>query len=179
MKMKMRENKILSKEIFKGRVIKVTVDDVLCPNGAISKREIVHHNGGACVLAITKEDEVILIEQYRYAYDEILLELPAGKLEKNEDPKEAAIREFEEETGYKALEVFDLGMMYPTCGYSNEIIYLYYVSSFEKGEINLDEDEVVITKKIKFDEVLELIRKNKIKDGKTIVAVTNYLLKYR
>lgn len=175
--MDFREVKIKGEVMYDGKILKVCRDTVLCPNGNEAYREIIKHNGGACVLAITNDNCVFLEEQFRYAYDEMLYELPAGKLELNEDPRLAAIREFEEETGYKPNNMELLGINYPTCGYSNEKIYLYYTDDFVETQTNLDEDEFLLVKKVPLSEVLQMIKDGKIKDGKTINAIMLYLLK--
>ena len=114
------EKTVDSKEMVSGRVIRVTLDTVELENGERSMREIVHHHGGACVLAVTDADEVYLVRQYRYALQEEIWELPAGKLEAAEDPFEAAKRELAEECGVTADEFIDLGVLYPTVGYDSE-----------------------------------------------------------
>lgn len=174
----MREIKISSELIFDGKILKVVKDKVLCPNGKESFREIIRHNGGAGILCVTPNDEVLLIKQFRYAYDEVIYEIPAGKLEEDEDPYEAALREFEEETGNKAKELIPLGHIYPTCGYSAEKIYLYLALDFKKTQAHLDEDEVILVEYIPLKKVKEMILNQEIKDAKTICAITQYLLKY-
>ena len=111
-----REEKLASKTIFEGKVIRVYHDDVRLPSGKTSKREVVRHHGGVTVAALDG-DEIYLVNQYRYAYDEQLLELPAGKLEMGEDPAECGRRELSEEVGLEAKELKSLGVMYPTVGY--------------------------------------------------------------
>ena len=169
-----KREKILNEiEIYSGKVVKLSKYDVICPNGNLSERELVKHNGGALVLGI-KDNKILMIKQYRFAYDKVLLELPAGKLEKNEDPKAAAFREFEEETGYKALNMFDLGVMYPSCGYSNEKIYMYYTTDFSKTAQHLDEDELIDVYEMDIDTVLDMIDRDEIRDAKTICAISKY-----
>lgn len=175
--MKLEERKIDGEVLFQGKVVTLIKDKVLCPNGMESYREVVLHNGGACVLGITNDEKVFLIEQFRYAYNEVLYELPAGKLEASEDPKDAAIREFEEETGYKSNKMEFLGIDYPTCGYSNEKIYLYYTDDFVETHTNFDEGEMILLHRVPIKDVLDMIKQGKIKDGKTINAVMLYLLK--
>lgn len=119
------ETKLNSKEIFKGNVFRVTMDQVELENGMTSFREVVHHNGGACILPLTDDDKVLMVRQYRYALKEELWELPAGKLEKDEDPFEAAKRELEEECGVTAERFINLGVLYPTVGYDSEKIYIW------------------------------------------------------
>lgn len=171
--MKTNEETLKKNIIYKGRVLNFGVDDVLLPNENKATREYVEHPGGAAVLAI-HDGFIYLVEQYRYPFKENLLEIPAGKLDKNEDPKCAAIRELNEELGLKAKEIIHLGNIYPSVGYTNEIIYLYYASEFETNKQNLDEDEFINIKKISINEFDTLIKENKIKDAKTISAYLIY-----
>ena len=173
--MNFEEKQIKSNLIYNGKVVKLYVDEVKCPNNNLSKREIIKHNGGVCILAIV-DNKVILEKQYRYAYDEMLYELPAGKLEENENPYDAAIREFEEETGYKANTLIDYGKMYPTCGYSNEIIHMYVAKDIVKTKRHLDEDEFIEIEYIELDKVIDMINKGVIKDAKTICLISKYIL---
>ena len=173
-----KEEKLLSSEvIYNGKVIKVTKDEVLCPNKETSIREIVHHRGGVAIL-IKIDDKFILEKQYRYALQEEIIEMPAGKLEEGEKPLEAANRECLEETGYKPLEMVYLGAMYPTGGYSSEVIHLYYCQKYEKGERHLDKDECIDLMYLSLEEVEKLIKDNVIKDAKTIVAFSLYKSKF-
>lgn len=174
--MDMKEIKISSKVIYDGKVLKLELDDVKCPNGIESKREIVRHNGGSAVLCITKDNQVMLVKQFRYAYDETVYEIPAGKLEKGEDPYDAALREFEEETGSKTDKLEFLNVIYPSCGYTSEKIYLYLASNFEVTQTHFDEDEFIETYFFPLEKVLEMIKSNEIKDAKTICAINSYLL---
>lgn len=161
------------KEYYSGKVLTFDVYDVKCPNGVFAKREIVHHPGGVCIL-VEVDNKIILEKQYRFPYDDFIYELPAGKLEKGEDPYKAALREMEEETGYIAESLEDYGCLYPSVGYTDEIIYLYKANNIKKSQMHLDEDEdfelLLFTK----DELLEMIKNNMIKDAKTII----FLLKY-
>jgi len=140
--MDMREKKIKSEAIYEGKVVKLYRDDVICPNGKGAKREVVRHNGGSAILCINN-NKVLLIRQFRYAYDEVMYEIPAGKLELGEDPYSAALREFEEETGNKAEKLEYLGKIYPSCGYTDEIIYLYLAENYVETKTNFDEDEFI------------------------------------
>lgn len=177
--MDMREKKISGEVIFDGHVVRLELDKVLCPNGNESYREIVKHHGGAAILCVTNDDKIILERQYRYAYDEVIYEIPAGKLEKDENPYDAALRELEEETGNKANELIHLTNIYPTCGYSSEVIYLYLALNTTKTKTHFDDDEVIETYEVPIDEVKKMILDGRIKDAKTIVAFTYYLMKYK
>lgn len=176
--MNMIEKKLESELIYKGHVVTLEKDKVECPNGMKSYREIIRHNGGAAILCITKNNEVMLIKQFRYAYNEVLYEIPAGKLEKGEEPLTAAIREFEEETGNKAKNIEYLGVIYPSCGYTDEKIFLYYVDEMEPSVTHFDEDEVIEVELVPFQKVLEMIMDGTIKDAKTICAIQSYYMKH-
>ena len=168
------EEKTLESEVvFDGKVIHVRKDKVLCPNGKESFREIVDHHGGVGVLAF-HEGKIALVKQYRYAYKEELYEMPAGKLEKDEDPAEGGRRELEEEVGYIADKYEYLGRMYPSCGYTNEIIYLFKAENLRKTHTNLDEDEFVEVYWFTLDEIKKMVKEGTIVDAKTICAL--YLL---
>lgn len=164
------EKTISSVDKFNGRVIRVSLDEVELENGKTSTREVVHHNGGACIAAINSENKIYLVRQYRYAYSEELWELPAGKLEKGEDPFIAAQRELGEEVGVTAKEYCSLGEFYPTCGYCNEVIYLYGARNLTACDMHLDEDEFLTPASFSFEEIETMILKDEIKDGKTIAA---------
>ena len=173
----MNEEKKLSSElIYDGKVIKVSKDQVLCPNGNESMREIVHHRGGVGIL-FKLGDKFVFERQYRYAFNEEIIEIPAGKLEEGEIPLPAAERELLEETGYRPLEMIFLGDMYPTVGYSNEVIHLYYCEKAKKEERHLDNDECIDLFMLSMEEIDELIASNKIKDSKSIAAVYLYKAK--
>ena len=173
----MNEEKKLSSElIYDGKVIKVSKDQVLCPNGNESMREIVHHRGGVGIL-FKLGDKFVFEKQYRYAFNEEIIEIPAGKLEEGEIPLPAAERELLEETGYRPLEMVFLGDMYPTVGYSNEVIHLYYCEKAIKEERHLDNDECIDLFMLSMEEIDELIASNKIKDSKSIAAIYLYKAK--
>ncbi len=147
--MDQKEIKISGKVVYEGKVVTLKVDTVLCPNGNESKREIVTHNGGAAVLLVL-DGKILLERQFRYAYNEIIYEIPAGKLEKNENPRSAAIRELEEETGYIAKNIIDLGSIYPSVGYTDEIIYLYkdLLSKKKSGVLSYINNGKIISKAV-------------------------------
>ena len=168
------EKTVDSKEMFSGRVIRVTLDTVELENGERSMREIVHHHGGACVLAVTDADEVYLVRQYRYALQEEIWELPAGKLEAAEDPFEAAKRELAEECGVTADEFIDLGVLYPTVGYDSEKIYMYAARGLHAVPQHLDQGEFLDVVKLPFAKALDMVMKDEIRDSKTAAALLKY-----
>lgn len=165
------EQLIDSREIYKGRVIRVTLDTVRLENGEEATRDVVHHFGGAAVAAIDEKDNLIMVRQYRHAMQCEMLEIPAGKLEKNEEPFAAAKRELAEEAGIIAQDYADLGYIVPTCGYCNEKIYIYGAKNLTKTSINLDEDEFVSVFKIPFSKAVEMCVSNEITDSKTVAAI--------
>ncbi len=168
------EKKISSKEMYHGNIISLYVDEVLCPNGQKAKREYVKHPGGVCILAMV-DNKVIMERQFRYAYGKDIYELPAGKIEKGEDPKLAAFRELEEETGYTAKELVSMGVIYPSVGYTDEIIYLYFAKELTKAERHLDDDEFIDIEFVPIDKLKKEVENGTIKDAKTVFAILKYL----
>lgn len=162
---------IKSEKIYDGKILNLRVDTVELPEKKYTKREIVEHNGGVGVIAINENDEIILVRQYRQAISTNILEIPAGKLEINEEPKNTALRELQEETGYSARKLEYICELYPTPGYCTEKIYLYEAIGLIEGNQNLDEHEFVEVIKIPFDEAYEKTTNGEIVDAKTIVAI--------
>ena len=176
--MELFEKELKREYIYEGRIIKLRKDEVELPDGNVASREIIEHNGGSGVIAVTEDDEILLVKQYRRPYDEVTLEIPAGKLNPGESPLENARRELLEETGYEADELIDFGKMYPSPGYLGEVVRVYYAPSVKKiGEANTDEDEFLSLVKMPVDEVRRHIEEGTlIYDAKTIIAITKYLL---
>ena len=156
---------------FKGKIVNLRVDDALLPNGTTAKREIVEHNGGVCVAPLDKDYNLYFVKQFRYPYMEVVTELPAGKLEKGEDPFEAGKRELKEETGATAGNYIDLGKLYPTPGYCGEIIHMYLATDLEFGEQNPDEDEFLEVYKSPLEKAVEMVMNGEIRDSKTQTMV--------
>jgi ADP-ribose pyrophosphatase len=165
--MDLTEKQISFEYKFKGKIVNLRVDDALLPNGTTAKREIVEHNGGVCVAPLDDEYNLYFVKQFRYPYMEIVTELPAGKLEKGEDPFEAGKRELKEETGATAQKYVDLGKLYPTPGYCGEIIHMYLATELEFGEQNPDEDEFLEVYKIPLAKAVEMVMNGEIRDSKT------------
>ncbi len=169
--MNFEEKTLKTDVIYEGKIITVHVDDVELPDGTKAKREIVEHSGGVCVAALTDNDELLFVRQYRYPYKRELLELPAGKLEKGENPLEAGIRELEEECGVIAEKVFSLGTLYPTVAYCSEIIYLYGAVGLRSTEQHLDMGEFLSVEKKPLDEAVRMVMDGEISDSKTVALV--------
>lgn len=176
MRKDLEEKTISIEKIFQGRVLDVEVHTVSLPNGETSKRELINHRGAVAILALTKDNEVILVEQYRKAIEEVTLEIPAGKLEPGESNKKlSAIRELQEETGYVVTEdrLEKLCDVHVALGYSSELITIYYVDDLEyAGDQNPDDDEFINLKKYKIEDALKLLDDNVITDSKTMLALS-------
>lgn len=156
---------------YEGIIIDVDLDQVRLPNDRTAKREIVHHPGGVAVLPLNDDGTVTLVRQYRYAFSSVLTEIPAGKLDPGEDPETGALRELREEIGVQVGELIGLGSMYPSPGFCHEVIHLYLARGLAYGESCPDEDEFLEVERIPFDELLEQVMNDEIKDGKTVAAV--------
>ena len=170
--MNLEEKQISAEYIYRGKIINLRRDDALLPDGNTAIREVVEHPGGVCVAALTDDDEVLFVKQFRYPYFETVLEIPAGKRDKgNEDPLECGIRELEEETGARAEKFIPLGELYPSPGYCGEIIWLYAATGLSFTEQHLDEDEFLTVEKIPLEKAVDMILSGEIKDAKTQAAV--------
>ncbi len=169
--MNLIEKKLSGNLKFKGKIIEVHHDEILLPNGDQSMREIVKHPGGVCIAAQNEKGEFLLVEQFRYVFDQVLLEFTAGKLEKDENPLDAANRELIEETGYEALEMIPLGTIYPSPGYLGEIIYLYYAPKTKFVGQKLDHHEFLNVKTYLLDQLIELVMNDQLNDSKTIALI--------
>lgn len=172
------EKQIKSEKILNGKVIRVTKDTVLLDNGEQASRECVYHNGGACIaLKDLSDNKYYLVKQYRYVPNKEMLEFCAGKIEKGENPDYSVLRESEEELGVKATQVTKLGSIIPTCGYDNEVIYLYHGIAGKKVGQHLDDDENLNVYKYSFNEIKQLIDNGTIDDAKTIALMYKIELK--
>ncbi len=171
--MKLEERTICSDRKYDGRILKLDVDEVLLPDGRRSVRECVRHGGGAAVLLV-RDGEVLLVRQFRYVYGKETYEIPAGKLDAGEDAAEAAARELEEETGYRAT-VERAFKLYPSPGYTDEIIHVYFAKRFSFVGQKLDEGEFLNCEFIALDKVVKMIESGEICDAKTVAAVYRYL----
>lgn len=166
------EKKIESNLLYKGKILDLYCDSVRLPNGNTGVREYIRHIGAACVVPLTKERDILLVNQFRYPFAAVLPEIPAGKLDSpTESPLEAAKRELNEETGAESAKMIYLGEYYPTCAYSNEVIHMYLALDVSPGEQHLDEDEFIRCEAVPLDVFVKRIMNGEIKDGKTQTAV--------
>lgn len=168
--MSYEEKSIKSEIVYEGPVFRVrkhVVDTV----GGQSVRDIVEHSGGAIMLAINSEGQILIEKQYRKALEHDFVELPAGKADPGEAPVITATRELAEETGYTARDVRHLVSFYPTCGYSNEHLHIFICKDLIKGEKHLDRDECIDLEWIDADELLAMIMRGEIEDSKTIIGI--------
>lgn len=177
--MHLDEKTLSTEHIFEGKVVKLQRDTVLLENDDTATREVITHPGGVCIVALTENNEVMMVRQFRYPQKKILLEIPAGKLEWGEDPFEAAKRELKEEVGAIASEYENLGEFMPTPAYDTEIIHMYLAKGLTFAEQNLDADEFLDVEKMPLDDVVRMIVNGQIKDGKTQAAIlkTYFLIK--
>jgi len=168
---KLVEKTLEEQLIFDGRIITVYHNKALLPNGETAMREIVAHPCGGCIVALTDDDELLFVRQFRCPYGEIVTELPAGKLEKGEDPLKAGIRELSEETGAVAQKIVSLGKLYPTPGYCGEIIHMYLATGLSFGDQHTDEDEFIDVFRIPLAKAVDMVMADELRDSKTQTAV--------
>ena len=170
--MNLEEKQLKAEYLYKGRIINLRRDEAELPNGKTALREVIEHPGGVCVAALTDENEVLMVKQFRYPYSEVVMEIPAGKRDsKDEDPLECGIRELREETGATAEKFIFLGELYPTPGYCGEIIWLYAAAGLTFGECDPDEDEFLSVERVPLEKAVDMIMSGEIKDAKTQAAV--------
>ncbi len=169
--MKLTEKMLEQNYIYHGHILQMHVDKVRLEDGRISTRECVDHPGGVSVAALTAQNEILLVRQFRYPYGEIVLEAPAGKLEPGEDPLEACKREQKEETGTTAATYLPLCVTYPSPGYTNEKLYLYACRITQTGSQHLDEGEFLEVESIPLAEAEKMVECGEIHDAKTQVLI--------
>lgn len=165
------EKKLTSKQIFDGKVVKLFVDTVELPDGKEAIREIVRHPGAVCVIPVTPEGDVIMVKQYRYAFEQIMLEIPAGKLEPGEDPLEAVKRELEEESGVVAGNIEYMGQIFTTVAIFDEKIHAYLATDLVYKNAHPDEDEFLEVEKIPLSTLVDMVMNGEIKDSKTQICI--------
>lgn len=165
------EKTIASQPIYQGRIISLKVDEVLLPNGRTAKREIVNHPGAVAVMALTDDNKLVAVRQFRKPLEQTIVEIPAGKLEPGEEPLTCAMRELEEETGYVASHFEPLSSFYTSPGFADEMLHVFVATGLQKGESKPDEDEFVDTLELTLEEAHALHRSGEIRDAKTVVAL--------
>ncbi|MCQ2514988.1 MAG: NUDIX hydrolase [Ruminococcus sp.] len=177
--MELTEKTLSSKNVFDGKILHITLDEIELPDGSRSKREVVNHPGGVAVAALDENNNLLFVRQFRYPYKEVVLELPAGKLEKGSTPLENGKRELIEETGAEGYSYISLGQLYPSPGYTSEIIHLYACRIQTEGDSRPDDGEFLNVEKIPLDKAVEMVLNNQIPDAKSQVAIlkTAMLLK--
>ena len=169
--MDMTEKYLSHKDIFKGRVFDVQLHQVLLPNGSKDTREVVLHQGGACVLPIDDEQNIYLVKQFRYPFGKEIFEVPAGKINDGEQPLECAKRELSEETGFTAESIEPLAVAYATPAYCSEILSIYVATGLKKGQQKLDEGEFLEVVKIPYTKAYDMVLNGEIPDAKTQIAI--------
>ncbi len=166
--------------VFEGKRIRVEAGKAKLPNGRVVYKEVVRHPGAVVVLPLIKAEDgkelIVMVRQYRYPVDEWIYELPAGTIERGEDPARTALRELLEETGYRADTLVKLVSFYTTPGISDEVMHAFLATGLVKEEQSLEEDELLTVEHVELERVLEMIKSNKIKDGKTIATILYYTM---
>lgn len=169
--MELTERTVEHTRPYEGVIVKVDLDKAVLPNGRTAAREVVVHPGGVAVLPLNDDGTVTVVRQYRYPFSQVLTEIPAGKLDDGEEPRTGALRELKEEIGAQAGELIDLGAIYPSPGFCQEVLYLYLARNLTYGDCCPDEDEFLELERVPFDRLAGQVMGGEIKDGKTVAAV--------
>ncbi len=165
------EQMISSEKVFDGRIVGVRTDTVLLPNGRNATREVVEHRPSVVVVPIDADGNAILVRQYRYPADQVLLEAPAGVVEESETPDDCAMRELQEEIGFSSRDLRALGGFWVSPGYCTEFMYAYLAKDLVPGRLEADADESIEVERVSISRVSRLIRLGEIQDAKTIAAL--------
>ncbi len=168
--MELTEKTLTSREVYRGRILRVREDTVRLPNGKTAEREVAEHPGGVGILALDGGD-VLLVRQYRYAFSRVLTEIPAGKREPGEEPFVTAQRELREEIGATAGKWTELGALIASPGCYGEVLYLYMAQELTFGDTHPDEDEFLDVVRMPFDRAVELCMTGELTDAKTVIAL--------
>lgn len=169
--MDLTEHRLSRETIYEGKILHIYRDDVLLPNGRKSVREVADHPGGVAIVALDENDNILTVKQYRYVFSRVLEEIPAGKLERGEYPREAAIRELKEETGATPARMIDLGKLLVSPGCYSEVLYLYLAEGLAFGAQHPDEDEFLELCRTPFSEMLARVMRGDIEDAKTVCGI--------
>ena len=170
----LNEKTLHSEKIFNGRIIHVERDSVQLEDQTQAFREVVRHPGGVCILAVTDQDEILLVKQFRYPHSTVTTEIPAGKLEYGEDPETCGRRELLEECGCTANSFIYLGNLFPTPAYCSEVIHMYLAQDLVFSRQSLDEDEFLDVERMPFETALAKVLDNQFPDAKTQIAILKY-----
>jgi ADP-ribose pyrophosphatase len=166
-----------SRRVHEGPLLKIDLDEVELPGGALARLESIRHPGAAAVLPFLPGGDVLLVRQYRHAMGGWILEAPAGKLDDGEPPDQCALREVEEEVGHRAGALLELGAIFTTPGFTDEVIWLYEAHDLTKTRIAHEEDEVIEVVEVGFDEAVRMVREGEIRDGKTVACILHAALR--
>jgi len=169
------ERQIIAKKIYDGRILNLRVDDVLLPSGISTKREVVEHKNAVAILPVDAQGRLLFVSQYRYAVSAELLEIPAGLCEDGENPTETAIRELQEECGYKPEHIEKICEFYCSPGFSTELLTIYFAKDLTVSQLPQDADECIEIVRLMPKEALNLISEGKIIDAKTVAAIYWYM----
>ncbi len=169
--MHLEEKTLSTEQIFDGKVVKLFVDKAQLEDGAEVTREVIKHPGGVCVVPLDEEGNVLFVKQFRYPHQQVMTEIPAGKLEWGESHHECGLRELKEETGCTCDEYIYLGSLVPTPAYCGEVIHMYLARGLHYGEQQLDRDEFLDIEKIPLGKAVEMIMNNELPDAKTQIAI--------
>lgn len=175
MNRKLLERGVRRRRVYRGNAVDFWVDTVRLPSGSLAKREYLGHPGAVAVVAVaggTKKDpELLFVRQYRFPVKEVTLELPAGKLDPGESPRLCVNRELEEETGFRASTIRKMLSYWPTPAFANEVIHVYVARALTPGTFAPDADEFIEPVRLRLSQALELVRRGRIKDSKTLIGL--------
>ena len=169
--MELKEEMVSQETVYQGIIVNVRRDKAKLPDGRLTNREVVEHPGGVAIFAMDDQDRVALVRQYRYPMGEIVLELPAGKIELGEDPRECGIRELQEECGCTADRFEKLAQLYPTPAYCTEVIHIYRASGLHESVQKLDDGEFLDVLRIPFAQAVQMVMNGEISDAKTQIGI--------
>lgn len=167
----LNETKINSKEVFNGRLLHVFSDEVRLPDGNTSTREYIKHPGASAVVPVFKNGDIMMIKQFRYPLNQIFYEVPAGKIDADEEAEKTAARELTEETGLITDNLHYLDPFYPSIGYTDEIIHLFCAWNITRADSNIDDEEFLQTIRIPFKQAVQMVYEGKITDGKSMISL--------
>ncbi len=169
--MELKETMVSTQTVYEGIIVNVRRDKAQLIDGRITNREVVEHPGGVCVFALDGEKKVILVRQYRYPMGEVVLELPAGKLEKGEDPSDSGLRELGEETGLVPRTYLPMGVSFSSPGIMEERIHYFFATDLVQEAVHPDDGEFLEVIRVPYEDLVKMAASGEIKDGKTLIAI--------